>query len=45
MGSPASISDSQGNSINYTYDSEGNKLTEQIKDNAGTLQKSLRYSY
>ncbi len=26
----ASISDSLGNSINYTYDSEGNRLTEEI---------------
>jgi YD repeat-containing protein len=45
MGNPTSISDSLGNSINYTYDSEGNKLTEQIKDSSGTLQKSLSYQY
>ena len=45
MGNLTSISDSLGNSINYTYDSEGNKLTEQIKDNSGALQKSLSYQY
>ena len=45
MGNLTRISDSQGNSINYTYDSEGNKLTEEIKDAGGSLQKSLSYSY
>jgi RHS repeat-associated protein len=45
MGNLTSISDDAGNSINYTYDSEGNKLTEQLKDNAGSLQKTLSYSY
>lgn len=31
--------------IDYTYDSEGNKLTEQIKDSGGSLQKTLSYQY
>ena len=39
------ITDSQSNRLNYTYDSEGNKLTDQTKDSSGSLQKSLSYSY
>jgi RHS repeat-associated protein len=39
------IKDGQNNTINYTFDSEGNKLTEQIKDSGGNLQKSLSYKY
>jgi RHS repeat-associated protein len=45
LGNLTSISDILGNSINYTYDSEGNRLTEQIKDPGEVLQKSLSYSY
>jgi YD repeat-containing protein len=45
MGNLSTITDSLNNTINYTSDSEGNKLTEQIKDSTGTLQKSLSYSY
>jgi RHS repeat-associated protein len=45
MGNLSTIKDSLNNTINYTYDSEGNRITEQIKDSAGSLQKSLSYSY
>lgn len=39
------ITDNQNNSINYAYDSEGNKLKEEIKDPTGILQKTVSYSY
>jgi RHS repeat-associated protein len=45
MGNLTTIKDSLNNSLNYTYDSIGNKLTEQIKDSAGSLQKTLSYQY
>ena len=44
MGNLAAITDSLGNNINYSYDSEGNKIKEEIKDSASTLQKTLSYS-
>lgn len=39
------IKDSQNNTVNYAYDSEGNVLTGQIKDSGGTLQGNLGYQY
>ena len=45
MGNLSSIKDNANNSINYTHDSEGNKLTEQIKDSGNSLQKTLSYQY
>ncbi len=39
------ISDDLGNSINYGYDTESNRTSEQIKDPAGTLKKSLTMTY
>ncbi len=45
MGSLVTIKDSLNNTINYNYDSEGNKLTEDIKDSSNTLQKTLSYQY
>lgn len=44
-GNQSQITDNAGNSITYHYDSEGNKLKEEIKDTAGTLQKTLSYQY
>ncbi len=45
LGNLRVIKDSLNNTISYTYDSEGNKLTEQIKDSGEALQKSLSYQY
>ena len=39
------IRDSLGNSVNYTYDSAGNRLSEEIRDPQDSLQKSLSYQY
>jgi RHS repeat-associated protein len=39
------IKDNSGNSINYAYDSEGNRLTEETKDPGGVLKKTLGYKY
>ncbi|ACM22016.1 RHS repeat protein [Geotalea daltonii FRC-32] len=44
-GKLSKISDGLGNSLNYSYDSEGNKLKEEIKDPTGVLQKTLSYQY
>ena len=45
FGNLSTIKDGQNNSINYTYDSEGNRLTEQIKDSGNSLQKTLSFTY
>ena len=45
MGNLSAIKDSLNNTINYTYDSEGSRLKEEIKDSLGTLQKTLSYQY
>jgi RHS repeat-associated protein len=39
------ITDGLGNTINYTYDSSGNRLKEEIKDPQGVLTKTLSYQY
>ena len=39
------ITDGLGNTINYTYDSSGNRLKEDIKDPQGTLTKTVSYQY
>ncbi len=39
------ITDGLGNTINYTYDSAGNRLKEDIKDPQGTLTKTVSYQY
>ena len=44
-GNLITIKDNAGNSINYAFDSEGNRLKEEIKDTLGTLQKTLSYQY
>ncbi len=40
-----SVSDSQGNRIEYRYDVKGNRSGEQHKDPDGVLQKDLQLSY
>jgi RHS repeat-associated protein len=44
-GNLSKITDSLGNSVNYSYDSAGNRLTEEIRDPQNMLQKSLSYQY
>jgi len=44
-GNLSKISDSLGNSVNYSYDSVGNRLSEEIRDAQNLLQKSLTYQY
>ena len=44
-GNTSRIIDNAGNSINYSYDSEGNKLKEDIKDITGALKKTISYQY
>jgi YD repeat-containing protein len=44
-GKLARIADSQGNSVNYAHDSEGNRLKEEIRDPQNLLQKSLSFQY
>jgi len=39
------ITDNQGNSIAYEYDSEGRKIREEIRDSANTLTAFTRYAY
>ena len=39
------ITDGLGNTINYTYDSGGNKLKEEIKDPQGILKKTVAFQY
>lgn len=39
------ISDSLNNRIIYGYDTEGNRVSEDVKDTSGTLRKSLQYQY
>jgi RHS repeat-associated protein len=45
QGNLGMIKDSSSNTINYASDSEGNRLSTQIKDSAGTLQRSVSYQY
>jgi len=44
-GELSKITDSLGNSVNYSYDSDGNRLKEEIKDTQGTLRKTLSFQY
>jgi len=44
-GNLKTIKDNAGNTINYTYDSEGNRLSEEIDDVNGSLQKKLNFEY
>jgi len=44
-GELSKITDSLGNSVNYSYDSDGNRLKEEIKDTQGTLKKTLSFQY
>ncbi len=39
------ITDARGNSIDYTLDNVGNRIAEDIKDPAGTLQRSVSRSF
>lgn len=39
------IEDALGNTIDYHYDSAGNRTEEEIKDNTGALQKTLSFQY
>ncbi len=39
------ITDNNGNSINYSYDTKGNRIKEEIKDTSGNLQKTVSYQY
>ena len=39
------IEDQEGNSILYTYDSEGNRISEEIYDQEGVLRKALHLEY
>jgi YD repeat-containing protein len=35
------VTDARGNSVNYTLDKMGNRVVEQLKNSAGTLQRSI----
>ncbi|MFZ5759521.1 MAG: RHS repeat-associated core domain-containing protein [Thermodesulfobacteriota bacterium] len=41
----ATIADSLGNSISYSYDSEGNRIREEVRDPANALAASLDFDY
>ncbi|MBI1914447.1 MAG: RHS repeat protein [Planctomycetes bacterium] len=40
-----SIRDALGNTVNYTYDSSGQRTKEEIKDAGGVLQKTVSFQY
>jgi YD repeat-containing protein len=35
------VTDARGNSVNYALDKMGNRVVEQLKNSAGTLQRSI----
>ncbi len=39
------IADALGNSVNYSYDSAGNRTKEEILDSSGALQKTLSFQH
>lgn len=39
------MSDERGNTISYTLDNVGNRVSEEIKDPGGTLQRSISRSF
>jgi YD repeat-containing protein len=40
-----SVTDTRGNVVSYTLDNVGNRIAEQVRDPAGTLQRSINRSY
>jgi len=41
----ASIQDGLGDTVNYTYDSVGNRIRQEVKDPGGALQRTLSFQH
>ena len=39
------VTDARGNAVNYTLDNVGNRITEQVRDPTGALQRSISRSF
>jgi hypothetical protein len=39
------VTDAKGNTVSYTLDATGNKVSEQVKDPQGTLQRNITRVY